>query len=65
MTNAAYAEVYRADDGFRWRAVAGNGEIVAEGESHPREQDAARAARSVLGADIVIHRAERGSNGTD
>lgn len=27
-------EVYKAGDGWRWRAKAGNGEIVASGESY-------------------------------
>jgi hypothetical protein len=39
-------EVYAADDGWRWRLKAGNGEIVATGEAHTREQDAERAART-------------------
>lgn len=32
-------EVYKADDGWRWRAKAGNGEIVASGESYERRAD--------------------------
>ena len=41
-------EVYRAPDGYRWRAVAGNGEIVAQGEAHRRRWNARRAARAVF-----------------
>lgn len=37
-------EVYRADDGWRWRRKAGNGEIIASGEAHTRRPDARRAA---------------------
>ena len=37
-----------------WHGVAGNGEIVAEGESHTRPEDAARAARGVLGENVNI-----------
>jgi uncharacterized protein YegP (UPF0339 family) len=48
-------------DQFRWRAVAGNGETVAEGEAHTREADAARAAQGVFGPDTIIVRAERGT----
>lgn len=43
-----------AEGGYRWRAVAGNNEIVATGESHTRPEDAARAARGVLGHDVDV-----------
>lgn len=33
------------DHCWRWSLIAGNGEIVAQGEAHTRQQDAARAAR--------------------
>lgn len=36
--------VYAAADGWRWRRVKGNGEIVAVGESYTRKFDAKRAA---------------------
>jgi len=62
MTDADRVVVYEDQAGqFRWRAVARNNEIVAEGEAHTREEDAARAARGVFGDDMVIVRAERGS----
>jgi uncharacterized protein YegP (UPF0339 family) len=41
-------EVYESDDGWRWRCVAANGEIVAAGEAHTREHDAVRAAKSLF-----------------
>ena len=37
--------VYSAPDGYRWRLVAGNGEIVASGEAYTRKRDAMRACR--------------------
>lgn len=61
-SNVARVVVYRdVADQFRWRAVAGNGETVAEGEAHTREADAASAAQGVFGPDTVIVRAERGT----
>ena len=39
-------EVEFYEDGesqWRWRVKAGNGEVVATGESHTRERDAVRA----------------------
>jgi uncharacterized protein YegP (UPF0339 family) len=54
-TNVDHVVVYRDDAGaWRWHGVAGNGEIVAEGESHTRAEDAARAARGVFGVNIGI-----------
>lgn len=41
-------EIYRSHDGWRWRAIAGNGEIVAQGEAHPRKWNAKRAARRLF-----------------
>lgn len=44
---AARIDVYEdAAGGFRWTLVAGNGEIVAQGESHTQRSDAERAART-------------------
>lgn len=54
-TDVAYIRVYQDAEGeFRWSAIARNGEIVAQGESHTRKGDAARAARDVLGWDIPV-----------
>lgn len=37
-------EVFQASDGWRWRLVAANGEIVSQSESYTRKDDAARGA---------------------
>ena len=63
-TNVDYVLIYRdAADQWRWRAVAGNGEIVSEGEAHTRNTDAARAALAVFGQSMTI-RYEGESDGT-
>lgn len=55
--NVSRVVVYRDKaNQFRWRAIAGNGETVAEGEAHTREADAARAAQGVFGTDVVLVR---------
>ncbi len=42
-------EVYRDEKGqWRWRAKAGNGEIIATGEAHTLRWSAKRAARRVF-----------------
>jgi len=49
MTIARKIEVYQDKAGcYRWRAVAGNGEPVAQGEDHGRLSDARRAARAAF-----------------
>jgi uncharacterized protein YegP (UPF0339 family) len=54
-SNVDHVVVYHdAGAGWRWRAVAANGEIVAQGEAHTRPEDAARAARGVLGDDVRV-----------
>lgn len=58
-SNVDHVVVYQDDAGeWRWHGIAGNGEIVAEGESHTREADAARAAQGVLGDAVPIVRAQ-------
>ncbi len=48
-TNVTHIQVYLDDAGYwRWRAKAGNGEIVATGESHNSIYDATRAAVDVF-----------------
>lgn len=47
MKNKPKFRYYRANDGWRWRLVAGNGKIVATGESHKRKTDAVRASLRV------------------
>jgi uncharacterized protein YegP (UPF0339 family) len=51
------ATVYPASDGWRWRMIADNGEIVATGEAYVQRQD----AEDVLGllirtvdADVTV-----------
>lgn len=39
---------------YRWTAIAGNGEPVSQGESHPEKHDAIRAARGVFGDAVEI-----------
>lgn len=55
-TNVDHVVVYRDKSAsrWRWRAIAGNGEIVSEGEAHTRPEDAARAARGVLGNVTIL-----------
>lgn len=58
-SNVKHVVVYEDAAGeWRWHAVAPNGEIVAEGESHSREADAARAAQGVFGIDVTIIRTQ-------
>lgn len=42
-----HVEIYRSRDGYRWRLRAGNGQIVASGESHTQRSDARRAWNTV------------------
>jgi uncharacterized protein YegP (UPF0339 family) len=52
-------EVYRAGDGFRWRHIAPNGEIVADsGEAYTRMHDAFRGAQThkdTIGTAVVVY----------
>lgn len=58
-SNVDHVVVYQNAGGeWSWHGVAGNGEIVSEGESHTREQDAERAVRGVFGDTVAIVRAE-------
>lgn len=42
---AAHVELYEDESGgFRWRRVAGNGEVTGQGESYTRRSDAREAA---------------------
>lgn len=43
-TREDVVEVYRADDGWRWRVIAPNREITEQGESYRRRIDAVDAA---------------------
>lgn len=57
-TNVKYVEIYHdesnSDQPWRWRAIAGNGEEVSQGESHGSASDAMRAAQGVFGEDVLI-----------
>lgn len=54
-SNVDHIRVYQDQAGeWRWSAIAGNGEIVAQGESHTRREDAIRAARCVFGDQVKI-----------
>ena len=58
-SNVDHIVVYRdTADQWRWRAVAGNGEIVSEGEAHTRAADAARAAQGVFGEMVDVREGE-------
>jgi uncharacterized protein YegP (UPF0339 family) len=54
-SNVDHVEVFKSDAGrWCWHAIARNGEIVSQGESHTRAEDAARAASSVMGDQVRI-----------
>lgn len=51
-------EVYKASDGWRWRLLGGNGEIMLQGESHPSKSKVDRAlrrSRFVFQTAILVH----------
>lgn len=55
VTNVDRVEVFQSEAGaWVWHGLAGNGEIVVEGESHTRPEDAARAVRGVFGDEMKI-----------
>lgn len=41
-------QVYEGKDGWRWRLVAANGRVIAQGEGHTRKRDAERAVQTVM-----------------
>ena len=45
MAKITTVEVYKAKDGWRWRAKARNGRVIAVGEAYTRSHSAARGAR--------------------
>lgn len=48
-------KVYRAKDGWRWRQVSPNGNIMADsGEAYSEKRGAERAARTVATAPVVM-----------
>ena len=40
------AEIYRASDGWRYRIVAGNGEVIAQSEAYTMKFSAKRAVKN-------------------
>lgn len=46
-------QVFPADDGWRWRLLASNGEIVAVSEGYTRKADAERGAKDCRAAARV------------
>lgn len=49
----ARVQVFKRDDGWRFRAKAANGEIVATGEAYKRKSDAVAAAEAIAGGAPV------------
>jgi uncharacterized protein YegP (UPF0339 family) len=55
VADVDHIRVYQDAAGeWRWSAIASNGEIVAEGESHARREDARRAAEHVFEDGVKI-----------
>jgi len=51
-------EVYPGGDGWRWRLLGGNGEIMLTGEAHPSKSKVDRAlrrARFVFMTAVIVH----------
>ena len=49
--NGFYGEVYKAEDGYRFRIKAANNEIVASGESYQHKTDAISIVELLTGED--------------
>jgi uncharacterized protein YegP (UPF0339 family) len=66
MSGAAYTfDIYEARDGWRWRMIAGNGKIVADGaEAYSTRGNARRAVNSILASSWVVGGFEPGRFGT-
>jgi len=53
-------EVYEGVDGeWYWRRIAGNGEIVAEGEGYTRKADATEGAKLNFPDDTIKEESEK------
>jgi uncharacterized protein YegP (UPF0339 family) len=64
VTNVRLIEVYEDSEGeWRWRGVAGNGEIVCQGESHTTVHDAKRAAMDVIPGILIKEVEDDGGEG--
>lgn len=46
-------EVYQSPDGWRWRAKAANGEVIASGESYVDKRGALRVAE-IFNVEVVV-----------
>ena len=50
-------EVFEDDAGeWRWRLIAGNGEVVAQSEGYTRKEDAARGITAAAEASVEARR---------
>lgn len=49
-------QVFKRDDGWRFRAKAANGEIIATGEAYKNKRDALAAAKALApeGVDVEV-----------
>jgi uncharacterized protein len=59
-SRSAAFEVYRQGEGYRWRLRAGNGEIIASGESYRRRKDCLHAIELVKASKDAPVRVKRG-----
>lgn len=56
-SNIDRIEIYESTDGYRWRAKAGNNEILAEGEAYESRSNAHRAVSEIypdIPEDMVV-----------
>jgi uncharacterized protein YegP (UPF0339 family) len=57
LTKGDHFELYRGPDGWRWRAWAANGRILANGgQGYSRRADALRGLRRVRGIRVAYFR---------
>jgi len=55
MDKSMKLDIYEAKDGWRWRLVAANGQIMADSaEAYTREHDAARAFDTLRAAFLEV-----------
>lgn len=56
MTESAVdrVEVYEADDGWRWRALARNNEVIGQGEAYASKAGAIEGVHDNYGDDVRI-----------
>jgi uncharacterized protein YegP (UPF0339 family) len=51
---AARAQVFKREDGWRFRIKGSNGEVIATGEAYKAKRDAIAAARALVPAEVEI-----------